>query len=341
MELTLNTQPEMPLKTLKQRFNHWRRMQQVTLQHEAPEVVAGRHAESQFHDLIATTLKYKGVQCFVDKRVRSNKLNRRFEIDLIVLTKKQLHVIEIKNWSGQLVSRGDEWIQIKRNGTESANPNLTTYNGQKAQVLREYLGGKGVSLPNGFISQKVVFMNANLALSKDIADNPDVIQRWQIDKYLKGQRGAGAAENIVHSLIEACLNSERSKEVLIKHFGSLSSAAYDNAAKYLEELRTWDLVKLHGGRILQGDALEMWAGADTITMNIFKPDTKIKVGWVRGFLLSAIRIIGLGMSPGWLKTDYGISMPLYPERSNLLFHVVGQKQPASIPLQSIDWIRRG
>ena len=42
----------------------------------------------------------------------------RYEIDLVVLTRKQISAIEIKNWSGSVTSDGENWIQTRMDASK-------------------------------------------------------------------------------------------------------------------------------------------------------------------------------------------------------------------------------
>lgn len=88
------------------RLKAWRDLMRADYTPEDPEVAAGRAAEQFLRTLVESNLKHKGAYCFLGKRVPSQRHKRRFEIDLVVLTKKHLHFLEVKNWSGDLVERG-------------------------------------------------------------------------------------------------------------------------------------------------------------------------------------------------------------------------------------------
>jgi Holliday junction resolvase-like predicted endonuclease len=308
---------------------------------EPPEIIAGRQGEDFLKSIITSNLRYKGVHCFVGKRVPSTKHGCRFEIDLIVLTKKQLHIIEVKNWSGTLRYGDDGWLQVKRDGSEVLHRHLTQHNESKAVALLSYLSKHGINLPRGFTSQKVLFMNHNLKVDKVISKDRNVIQRWQLNQYLRTQKGANISERLLHSVIEDCLDAEHSKDVLNDVFNALPSETMDEAIQILKQLRTWDRVKLHGGRILQGDAIDILTRNQTIDMNSFPTDSKIKFCWTRGFFYSFIKIVLLGLAPGKLTHKLMPSYKLYPDYGKFNFHAVGDKQPLQLDIKRIDWISIG
>jgi Holliday junction resolvase-like predicted endonuclease len=306
---------------------------------EDPEVEAGRNAEQFLHGIITTNLKYKDSYCFVEKRVPSKKENRRFEIDLIVLTKKQLHVLEVKNWSGKLYPEGDSWIQEKRDGRKIVHPNLTTYQAKKTQVLIEYLKKFNINIDSSYIRQKVLFINPNLHIDPTIISNPDVIPRDKLDKYLKSQKGTSLFENILHSLIEICLDSEKSKIILEGLFNSMPSKEVNKARSALSDLRTWDRIKLNGGKILKGDAHYLLIDNRKIDLINLSPEEKISFNWQRNRFVSLINVV-LDKPFGEAKV-LNQTYKLNPKFDKIRFHTVGKEKPTNIPLKCVDWFVRG
>lgn len=73
------------LPALKSRLYYWSELRHVKPESEHPEIIAGRQGEDFLKSIITSNLRYKGIHCFVGKRVPSSKHGCRFEIDLIVL----------------------------------------------------------------------------------------------------------------------------------------------------------------------------------------------------------------------------------------------------------------
>ena len=306
---------------------------------EDPEVEAGRNAERFLHGIITTNLKYKDSYCFSGKRVKSKKEGRRFEIDLIVLTKKQLHVLEVKNWSGQLYMDGDSWIQEKRDGRIIVHPNLTTYQAKKTQVLIEYLKKFNINIDSSYIRQKVLFINPNLHIDPTIISNPDVIPRDKLDNYLKSQKGTSLFENMLYSLIEICLDSEKSKIILEEVFKSMQSSEVNKAKSALSELRTWDRIKLNGGKILNGDAYYLLINNRKIYLQNLPPEEKILFNWKRNRFIGLINVV---LDKPWGETKVlNRTYQLNPKFDKIRFHSVGDEKPTSISLKCVDWFVRG
>ena len=83
------------------RLRQWAEIQKVRPIREAADVAGGRDAELLLKHLIGSSHAFKDGQVFAGRRIPSKRQGRRREIDLIVCTPKMIHLIEVKNWSGQ------------------------------------------------------------------------------------------------------------------------------------------------------------------------------------------------------------------------------------------------
>src|SRR4051794_35880880 len=164
---------------------------------EDPEVLGGREAERFLNTLVESHFNFEGASLYPNKRVPAGY--RRREIDLIVVTSKKIHVIEVKNWSGTLRDEGGLWVQTNRAGRRIEHPDLVADIVEKDSALIEYLNRQGVALEprlrDKYMVNKVLFMNPKLGiLSGSIARNPDVLVYGRLAGYLDQQRRAGFGE---------------------------------------------------------------------------------------------------------------------------------------------------
>ena len=322
------------------RLELWRIMTKVAPNFELDHVLAGRRAESFLYALVGQHLKYKGAFCFVSKRVPSAKLKRRFEVDLIVLTKKQIHFFEIKNWSGKLVEFNGNWVQVKRDGTYIEHPNLTHYNSQKTQAMVEYLQSCGVDIPESFISQKVLFMNRNLQIDPVIKEDPDVIPYGQVSQYIKRQKGTSFPESMLHSLIEVCVSSDKSKIILDGLFDAMDKKTLKQANMALSKLSTWDRIHYYGSRVVQGDILELYVNGAKQDLSYLKANHDIKFQWVRRKFKSLLIALFSRNPFGRAKINKR-RLPLHPTNDYIKFHCAGDPKPSKIPLRELNGIVKG
>jgi len=322
------------------RFEQWLEIARTEPLLESPEIAAGRQAEAFLKDLVDSNLRFKGAHCFVGKRVPAPGLRRRFELDLVVLTRKQLHILEVKNWSGELFPEQKEWVQCKRDGRKIRYPSLTRYNSQKVDVLLDYLRGYGVKLENTMVSRKVLFMNEKLKIHPAILADRDVINRQRLDRYLAGQKGTSFSERLLLSVVEACLDTEKSSIIVGGIFKAVNRRLFKNAVKALSELRTWDLIGCYGGRMLQGDGLSLRCNGKSYDLKKLERGKRLEFKWQRN------RVVGL---LGTLLTRRPIGKvrglekktALDPRTATLHFHAVGQPSPTSLSLKQLEWFVRG
>ena len=320
-------------------LKEWKNILYTKTAYEDPSVKAGRDAEEFLTSMVETNLKYKGVYCYLGKRVRSHKEKRRYEIDLIVLTQKHIYMLEVKNWSGSLIRRGKQWVQIRKNGSEIINPSLTKHNRKKQELVIEYLKSKNINLDKKYFSQKVIFMNKNLRLDKGIASDSDVIPYQKLNSYLANQKGATYTERFLHSVVEFCLDAEKSSIIINELFDAMDKSTFEKTQKALAKLQTWDKVVLHGGRILTGDALVLKLESKVIQMKSLKSNTEYRLKWNRsktfGLLQALLTKISLGkikLKDGWHKIK---------TTDTLKFHLAGDPTPVQIELRDVDLIVRG
>jgi hypothetical protein len=306
---------------------------------EDPEIIAGRQAEQFLLQLVETNLKYRGAYCFLAKRIPSKIYKRRFEIDLMVLTKKHLHFLEVKNWSGEVIASESNWIQIRRNGEQIDHPNLVEYNSTKQQVVIEFLRENGIDLDRSYFSQKVIFMNCALDLDPIIANNPNVVPPDRLDDYLATQKGSSFAERIIHSIIEICLDLEKSETIVEGLFRAMPSRLFKKIKKLFCNLGTWDKVGLYGDKVLTGDVLKFYIGEKIIDTTQFQSEDHIRISWTRNKIVGLMKSLATNLPIGILRLQDN-KIPVQTN-DTIKFHPAGEKRPIQFALSHVDWIIKG
>src|SRR5690554_1030515 len=224
---------------LRDRLSLWREVILAKPQEEDGAIEAGRKAEEFLHQLIKNNLAFKGGYAFAGKRIPHPTERRRYEVDLVVLTNKKLHIIEVKNWSGDVfVNEAGDWVQSRRSGEHVEHPPLTKYNEEKTKALIVYLAAHGVDVPEDFISQRVLFMNRNLGLSAEIEEDPNVIPARRLYRYVGGIRGGNWAESVMRALINVCLDDDNGRIVLDGLYQSIPNEDKRKVASVLSKLNT-------------------------------------------------------------------------------------------------------
>ncbi|NQU21306.1 MAG: NERD domain-containing protein [Candidatus Nealsonbacteria bacterium] len=231
---------------------------------EDPEVATGRQAEAFLQQIVGTHLNHHGASLWGGRRVPLRRGGRR-EIDLVVCSRKMIHLIEVKNWSGQLIDRGRVWQQVRRSGEIVTHANLVENNLEKRNLVVEYLRDSGIALDGDFlrrhICQKIIFMNPRLRLPYSISNHPDVITWNSLPGYLDQQAPRKSVERILCSVIDLCLKSEASEVVQEGLYGSMSARRFKEIESAISRLRTWDQLRLFGTKVLVGDLLKLTIGS--------------------------------------------------------------------------------
>ncbi|WP_422927944.1 nuclease-related domain-containing protein [Singulisphaera sp. PoT] len=326
------------------RIRQWSEIRKIQPVAEEPDVTGGRDGEQLLKQLIGKSFPFKGAQLFAGRRIPSKRQGRRREIDLIVCTPQMIHLIEIKNWSGQLDVRNGHWRQTRRSGEVVDHGNLLESNDLKRDAVVEYLEDRGVKFDGTFgrdnIVAKVVFMNPNLQVEPAVEAREDVITRRELEGYLGGSPKKGFAEAMFSSLIESCLNAEA--RVLQAVQGRKGAAPYEKIVKLIAETGTWDQLHFYGSKVVAGDLAVMKVGpkvyreTDLIALAGGRP---IRLHWTRHWFWALAKIItGLG-SLG--KIVIGKErLPANPG-DTVTFHAVGERESQTYRLVEIVQIDVG
>ncbi|XP_041473952.1 uncharacterized protein LOC121422813 [Lytechinus variegatus] len=219
--------------------------------HEDETVKAGRQAEeSLIKDLVhkagvPSSCIYQGL------RVPDTFQTRRYEIDVVILTEYGIYCIEVKNWSGKisLSKNGKSWVRqknIKDSNTQSSvtydesHTNILQELKSKTQLIRNHLLRNEACLAEKFFFSRVVLMNPKSELDNSLWKENEIVTP---DRYplfldsLKSSYSGKVAGSIVPSFIT----------------GQLSYSAMESARHALNQIGTWDIVHLHGGKQIIGD----------------------------------------------------------------------------------------
>ena len=326
---SINKQADISL--LKQ----WHQLGKTPSFDELGEIKAGEKAENWLQDLVEKHINYKGSHTFAGKRVSTNKSKVRREIDLIIATPSKLHIIEVKNWSGNLFTQGSQWVHRKRDGQQKAYPNLVAYNNEKKELLLAFLRENSIDIPHQGVSQKLIFLNKNIGLDQQIAYNPDVITLAKLEGYLGQQKRVNAGQNLVCSVIEYCLSQEKAELLVDGLFGRMTKEKFNNLVHLLDSVPTWDKLVLKGTRVLKGDLLGLQLGSKYLKRHEIPREVEIPVMWTRNRLLGLLKIVINRPSLGWLRLPGQQPLAL-SSKDYAYFHIVGQQFPNAVPLMHLD-----
>lgn len=330
------------------RLRQWSKIQTIRPADEPPDVAGGRDGEILLKQLVGSSFRFKDAHLLTGRRIPSKQQGRRREIDLIVCTPTMIHLIEVKNWSGQLSVHNGVWRQTRRGGDVVDHGDLIRENLLRRDAVAEYLSDTGIVLDRRFVEEhivpKIILTNPKLELDREVEDRPDVISRRELDGYLGRQSQTGLAERMFSSLINFCLDSglklggAKSQNPL----GRIPADQYEKIVACLSEAETWDQLHFFGTKVVTGDVASLRVGHKTYR----KPELielsrnlPIRLRWTRGRFWGLLKALtGLG-SLGTLylgKTRIKVSTA-----DTVVFHAVGNREPAAFELAEVDRILLG
>ncbi len=328
--------------TFPDRLREWREVASWAPTAEDPEVLGGRRAEHFLSTLVQSHLNFEGASLYPNKRVPAG--HRRREIDLVVVTARRVHVVEVKNWSGSLRVVGRLWVQTNRNNREIEHPDLVADHQDKNLALIEYLRREGVLLdPEArakYLSSKVIFMNPRLVVhDRAISEHPDVLLPHRLDSYLGQQRRPGFGEKILGSVVQWCLESESADVVMDGYFGSLTPDKVAAVRAAVDRLAAWDSLQYYGSRVEVGDLVRVSIGGSVVPREQIGGRRFCPVRWTRHKTWGLLKVLTGAGRLGRLHLPTG-ARPLSP-RDFVFFHRPGEPAPTRIPLVGLEGITLG
>lgn len=325
----------------ERRLTDWREMMLVHPHAELPEVMAGARGELSLRRVMGRHHASRFGHSFGGKRVPrdpANPMVGRFEIDLVVVTPRRIAIVEVKHWSGTLRLDADRWVYQRRSGEEQVFKSLVAHNENKFRALQRYLRAEGVDVPDARFAQWVVFTHPRLDLDDRLAANPGVVKLY--DLQTSGSRlgrGVSGPEFLMAKLIERCAKPSTAEALTEGLFEMLTPAVTARIAEAVGRLRTWDVLRLHGGRQLIGDLL--WVRVDRRRIDALSAGRRAGLHWWRGKLWGLVPLAGLAPF-GRVRGDLLPEGPLGVDDC-AYFHEAGRPKPSIIALQYVDEIRTG
>lgn len=200
---------------------------------------AGRLAELRVAKLFEGI---PGVEVYQSLRLPDPGNRGRREIDIVLLTKRDLFVVEVKNWSGSLhLNHEGRWVQIRNNGSTVVHSNVLEDLNYRVDLLESYIERRGITLPAGIMQQKVFLVNRGCRPEQAITMQREVISADQWEHFFKNslvQKDSGWLKN--------ALSSEKAER-------TLSELERKQLRYILSTAPTWDRLELEDGKIVVGE----------------------------------------------------------------------------------------
>lgn len=293
-----------------------------TPQYEDRLIIAGRIGENFLKDYISGHPRFRDCKVFGCKRLYNKELNRKNEIDMIVVSDKKIYVIECKNWKGDVIIENDIWKYITNVNGESVITKYDTSNKldpvnltkMKSELLYKNLKELNISIDMRDIVYKVIFVNKNMKMYGDI-DKQHIILYDELYHYMdseKTKNEKNMINDIIISLLNIFMKDEEDLNIIDSSLNpKIGKENRNKMLQYLESLPTWDYIELSkcDSTTTNNNDIKIYQGDVKRYENIFneyidfKSIKNIKVKKDNNKIVSLINVL-LGAYPLILYVDF-------------------------------------
>lgn len=187
--------------------------------------------------------KLYGANVYVGLRIPDADTASRQSIDIVLLTKQELVVVSVKNFSGILTIGGDgSWVCEKPDKHKAErHPDPVEEARKQVAILESYLEQRGVALPEGYISFKVILPNPKLCTIPAGSFPSEVVthDQWM---QLKPEH-----KSTLSSWVKTAFRSGKK---------DMQESVTQNLDFVLSSAPIWDRVELKGNKFVLGEFLE-------------------------------------------------------------------------------------
>ncbi|KAL8538397.1 hypothetical protein ACS0TY_000407 [Phlomoides rotata] len=210
---------------------------------------------SRFDALFAVAKRlqklYQGSKVYVGIQIPDFDSATRKNIDLVLVTNQEAMVISVKNLSGIVsIDRDNNWVCADRKSHKTERlPNPVDETRELVSILEQYLDQRGVALPEGYLSCKVICPNPKFGFIDSDLSPPEVIT--QLTQLKPEQR------NLYSEWIKGALRG--GKEKMQESFSEKLNFVLSTAP-------ISDRLELEGNKCILGKFLEFKGAQDNIQL---------------------------------------------------------------------------
>ncbi|KAM0935459.1 hypothetical protein DsansV1_C29g0212031 [Dioscorea sansibarensis] len=269
-----------------------------------------------------------GGKSYVGLRIPDPETSTRQHIDIVLITKKEVMVVAVKNIRGFVeVGKDGDWVCVgdKKHKPDSfSDPVLEVR--RQAEVLELYLEQRGLPLPKGGVICKVLLPNPECRLAYKIASQPEIISfdDWSD---LKPE-----PKSKISSWIKDAFHGGKSDP---------QDGFYEKLHFILSTAPMWDRLELKGDRFILGEFMEFKG-----TQGDMQALINVKRSKVSKFIIQSSTMLGLGRSRAqvlYAPRDYrseGMSASDWKEvavkpSTEVLFQPMNSKKAKKLRITSI------
>ncbi|MQM07756.1 hypothetical protein Taro_040597 [Colocasia esculenta] len=182
-----------------------------------------------------------GGKAYVGLRIPDADSGARLSIDVVLVTETGVIVIAVKNLSGFVEDgKNGSWVCLsERKHRPEVCPDPVAETMRQIEVLKTYLEQRGVVLPKGHLTSRVILPNPYCRVSQSINSLPEVVthDKWE-DFKPEGRSG-------LSSWIKDAFRGGKGEDGI-----------YQKLRLILGTTPMWDRLELKGDKIILGEFLE-------------------------------------------------------------------------------------
>lgn len=192
---------------------------------------------------------YEG-KVYVGLRIPDAETSSKQSVEMIHVSERELVVISVRNYSGFLSVRNDGFWVLEGGSRHKAeiHPDPVEETKRQAAILSCYLEQRGIALPEGYVSCKVVLSNPKLC-TINANFPPEVVTHDQWVQLKQEKRG------VFSSLISGAFHSGKKE---------MEESIYQKLDAVLSKAPMWDRLEVKGNKIVLGEFLEFKGKEDDI-----------------------------------------------------------------------------
>ncbi|MDR0620973.1 MAG: NERD domain-containing protein [Deltaproteobacteria bacterium] len=317
----------------------------------SPKKVMGDEGEKKLKQFILSNKNFSRSVIFSSKRIFDSDVNHKREIDIIVLTKQKIYIIECKNWAGEIVSYNEKKDTIAYRSNPSAKmekrENPVKLNNYKLKLLHSLINKKIAPLPMDRFVNKVIFINKHMLYPANLEESSNVITYKTLSSYFSSEETGQAfsfQKVLLTGLLKLITTEEQAAKTLESKYGDLPN--FSKILRFLDKLPTWDYMTLIGD-----DGKKFTLSGDVRYFdNVFKSGTPINqirnmnVECTRSLVLPVLfKYSTLNGYVKWargMKKRQAAKVPLN-YFGTILFQPAGEMSPKSYKILDVDSITLG
>ncbi|KAI3842344.1 hypothetical protein MKW98_026134 [Papaver atlanticum] len=227
--------------------------------------------------------KVYGGKLYLGLRIPDHDTGSRQNIDMVVVTKEKVMVNHVKNFSGHVKIDSDgSWICAggEKQPKVENHPNPVVEAKRQVEVLESYFEQRGVELPNGYVTYRVVLSNPSCRALPFIDFPPEVVPFDQLITPQPEAKGVFTGWNC--QIKDAFRGGKKEEQDRINRFNQQLHFVLSTAPM-------WDRLELEGNKHLLGEFLR-FEGKDVLALR------QIKRSKVSRLVIQKSSMFGFGCS---------------------------------------------